>query len=271
MTTFQLVLRLAANLILLFGLLFSCLGANGTSGAVEPLRAPESEYRQVWKLYFDATAALQGRDDPFGSIPTVRLQTGEIVEKWLTVQDQIKSEGPVLSRCLTSQPCSAAARRFLEIVAEGRGHHGLARAGLINRAVNLSIIPTSDMKQWGVPDRWSPPLETLSTGRGDCEDYAIVKYAALLQAGVRQEDVKVVILNDLRARETHAVAVVRIDAKWIVLDNRWLALVQDAAIRRVSPNYVLDYSGIREFVPDAEAARVAALSRTHRPGHWNIP
>ena len=40
------------------------------------------------------------------------------------------------------------------------------------------------MAQWGVPDRWSPPLETLATGRGDCEDYAIAKYVALTAAGI---------------------------------------------------------------------------------------
>jgi len=60
---------------------------------------------------------------------------------------------------------------------------GLARVGLINRAVDLAITPTSDEAQWGVVDHWSPPFETLQTHRGDCEDYAIVKYVALLQAG----------------------------------------------------------------------------------------
>ena len=42
----------------------------------------------------------------------------------------------------------------------------------------------SDLAQWGVIDRWSAPLETFTTGRGDCEDYAIAKYVALTAAGV---------------------------------------------------------------------------------------
>ena len=42
--------------------------------------------------------------------------------------------------------------------------------GVINREINLAIVPTIDFVQWGVDDRWSPPLETFATGRGDCED-----------------------------------------------------------------------------------------------------
>jgi predicted transglutaminase-like cysteine proteinase len=57
----------------------------------------------------------------------------------------------------------------------------------------FAITPTSDEAPWGVADHWSPPFEILQTHRGDCEDYAIVKYVALLQAGLSHDDVKIVI------------------------------------------------------------------------------
>jgi predicted transglutaminase-like cysteine proteinase len=44
-------------------------------------------------------------------------------------------------------------------------------------------------KQWGIADHWSDPFETLLSYRGDCEDYAILKYAALLEAGIPKDDV----------------------------------------------------------------------------------
>ena len=94
-----------------------------------------------------------------------------------------------------------AARRFLAIVDEGRTRSGRARIGVINREINLAIVPTSDFVQWGVDDRWSPPLETFTTGRGDCEDYAIAKYVALTEAGVPPEDVKLVVVRDKTASE----------------------------------------------------------------------
>jgi transglutaminase-like putative cysteine protease len=64
----------------------------------------------------------------------------------------------------------------------------------------------------GVEDHWSSPLETLQTHRGDCEDYAIVKYVALRQAGLPTADVKIVILRNQFPNEYHAVAAARVMA-----------------------------------------------------------
>jgi predicted transglutaminase-like cysteine proteinase len=187
----------------------------------------------------------QGSDEPFGLSSAVPVNADELVQKWQMVNRQIKSENDVLLRCLTHQECPAAAEKFLKIIAEGRKHDGLERVGRINRAINLSIAPTTDMKQWGVPDRWSSPLETLATGRGDCEDYAIAKYVALLAAGVFKQNVKIVIT---RVRnEEHAIATVRVAKTWIVLDNRWLALVPDVDVRQMTPEFLIDYSGVKAF------------------------
>ena len=42
---------------------------------------------------------------------------------------------------------------------------------------------SSDFTQHGEADRWSAPLATFATAKGDCEDYAIAKYVALREAG----------------------------------------------------------------------------------------
>ena len=55
---------------------------------------------------------------------------------------------------------------------------------LVNRYVNKRIAFHTDQEAWGQPDYWASPLETLSQGQGDCEDYAIGKYFSLLVAGV---------------------------------------------------------------------------------------
>jgi predicted transglutaminase-like cysteine proteinase len=116
----------------------------------------------------------------------------------------------------------------------------------------------SDLAQWGVIDRWSAPLETFTTGLGDCEDYAIAKYVALTQAGVAAEDVKLVVLRDLAVSEDHAVVAVRLNGDWIILDNRWLTMIEDSEMPRTVPLFVLDQSGVRQFAftptPDARRA-----------------
>ena len=115
--------------------------------------------------------------EPFG-LNAKPVAAGEILTKWSGVVAEIRADDEVLARCREGASCPSAARRFLAIIDEGRARNGRARIGIINRAINLAIIPTSDVAQWGVADRWSAPLETFTTRRGDCEDYAIAKYVA---------------------------------------------------------------------------------------------
>ena len=192
--------------------------------------------------------------EPFG-LNTVPVSNGEVLSKWIGVEADIHAENDILSRCRASvELCPAAARRFLAIVDQGRAQTGRARIGIINRAINLAIRPMSDLAQWGVIDRWSAPLVTLTTGLGDCEDYAIAKYVALKEVGMAAEDVKLIIVRDLAVGGEHAVVAVRFDGHWIILDNRWLILVEDSQIRQMVPLFVLDQAGVREFAPTMMAA-----------------
>jgi predicted transglutaminase-like cysteine proteinase len=185
----------------------------------------------------------------FGQI-SIAIDSGDVSDRWHLVRTEIDAEAAVLDRCRIGQGCPPAARAFLDIVAQGRTHDGLARVGVINRAVNMAVAPMSDMKQWGVEDHWSPPLETLTTGHGDCEDYAIAKYAALLEAGIAKADVRLVIVHRHLPDEEHAVAAARVDGRWFILDNRSFALAPDAALRGEIPLFVLDDAGARIFVPE---------------------
>jgi predicted transglutaminase-like cysteine proteinase len=58
-----------------------------------------------------------------------------------------------------------------------------------------------------------PPLEALSTGRSDCEDYAIEKYVALLYPGLREEDAKLVIVRNLALNQDHAMVATRVSGE----------------------------------------------------------
>ena len=184
--------------------------------------------------------------------------TGEVAAKWRAVEADIDREQQVLARCRAQEACPVVAQNLLDIVAEGAARSGLARVGLINRAVDLAITPTSDEAQWGVADHWSPPFETLQTHRGDCEDYAIVKYVALLQAGLSHDDVKIVVLRNLLPKEDHAAVAARVDRQWLILDNRHLALVRDTEMVGSIPKFVLDEDGTRRFVPSSRAGHPQA-------------
>ncbi len=154
-----------------------------------------------------------------------------------------------------AKSCPAAAQKFLAAIADGRARDGRAGVGVINRAINMAIRPISDLAQWGVPDRWSVPLATLASGRGDCEDYAIAKYVALREAGVAEDNVRLVIVRDLANGEDHAIVTARLDERWIVLDNRRLTLVVDTDMPRVRPLFVFDRGGVKRFTPPTAVAR----------------
>jgi len=191
---------------------------------------------------------------PFG-LAAERVSEGKILHKWIDVQSEIREDKEILASCReNASSCPPAAQVFLAIVDEGRARSGRARVGVINRAINLAIIPTSDLVQWGVVDRWSAPLETFTTRRGDCEDYAIAKYVALQAAGVAPEDIELVVVRNTDTNENHTVVAVRLDGTWVILDNRRLALVPAREIRRATPLFVIDEQGVRQsMAPTANA------------------
>ena len=203
------------------------------------------------RTYAEATAPQPGgtgKQTQLFGVDTEPVADGEVLEKWRRVRADIARDLTIVARCHANGPCTAAAQSLIAIIAEGIGHSGRARIAMINRAVNLAITPMSDQAQWGVPDRWSAPLETLQFSRGDCEDYAIVKYAALLGAGISESDIKIVILKNLLPREDHATLAVRVDGQWVILENRTLTLVGDTDVTRAIPEYVLDQDGVSRFV-----------------------
>jgi predicted transglutaminase-like cysteine proteinase len=67
-------------------------------------------------------------------------------------------------------------------------HQGeAAKIRQVNEFFNRKIHFDEDVNVWGVRDYWATPLEVLGRTRGDCEDFAIAKYATLRILGVPAE------------------------------------------------------------------------------------
>ena len=84
----------------------------------------------------------------------------------------------------------------------------------VNRQVNGSIEAETDMDHWGVVDRWDYPLD----GKGDCEDYALLKRKLLMHAGYPRQALLITVVKDLEG-EGHAILTVKTDRGEFVLDN----------------------------------------------------
>lgn len=199
---------------------------------------------------------------PFGLSASV-LAYGGAREKWLAVQRRLDDDMVQLALCDGDRErcVSPAALQFLAIVDAGRTREGRGRLGEINRAINLAIRPTSDLAQFGVTDVWSSPLATFTSGAGDCEDYAIAKYAALRQVGVSADDLRVLILHDTLHDEDHAVAAARLDGRWLMLDNRRMAMIEDADVRNYRPTFVISQHGIMKYIVPQLVADISFETR----------
>jgi predicted transglutaminase-like cysteine proteinase len=186
-------------------------------------------------------------DEPF-RLYTTPIYSGGLLRKWLGVAHKLEDERVQLALCDGDRErcVSEAALKFLRIVDSGRQRDGRARLAEINRAINLAIRPMADLVQYGEVDVWSSPLVTFNTGAGDCEDYAIAKYVALQMAGISAEDLRIVVVLDLNG-EGHAVASVRLDGHWLILDNQQMGMVEDVNARTYRPRFVIDESGVMEY------------------------
>lgn len=194
--------------------------------------------------------------EPF-ALAASPINSGGLVAKWRGVAHKLEDERVQLALCDGDREgcVSEAALQFLAIVDIGRAREGRARFGEINRAINLSIRASSDLATFGEMDVWSSPLATFAHGAGDCEDYAIAKFVALRQAGVRPEDLRIIIMRDIFHGEDHAVTAARLDGHWLMLDNRRMAMIEDASIRNYRPLFVIDETGLSRYVDQPLEAR----------------
>jgi len=185
--------------------------------------------------------------EPFG-VFAFAISEGGLRQKWFAMKEKFDDDMVQLALCDGDRDncASPAALRLLAIVDQARSREGRARLGETNRAINLAIRAAND----GTDDVWSSPLATFARGAGDCEDYAIAKLAALRLAGIAAEDLRIVVVRDVRAGEAHAVAAARLDGHWLMLDNRRMAMVEDDSARSYQPLFVLYQSAVLKYVSE---------------------
>lgn len=90
----------------------------------------------------------------------------------------------------------------------------LAELDVVNRSVNATVAPATDVEIYGVNEYW-----TLPGARGDCEDYALLKRKVLMAHGWPASALLMTVVRD-ETGEGHAVLTVRTAQGDFVLDNK---------------------------------------------------
>lgn len=213
-----------------------------------------------------APAAVARGDDPFGMV-AFRAPEGLLWVKWRALSNDLKSEQARLRSCRADpESCSAEAARFWSMVEQVRTSRGKAQFEQANRLANTAIGYASDISLHGQLDKWSPPLATLKRGRGDCEDYAILKYRLLAEAGVLPKDLKIVLVRDTAVRIDHAVLAARTGERWFILDNRRSGFYAERDLPHYLPLFALDQTGVSLFAAPFASLPSAIADGSILPG-----
>jgi len=182
--------------------------------------------------------------EPFGLF-TFRAPEGLLSRKWRGLQSDIIKEEKVLERCRAdASDCPSYAAQFLRLINAVKSKSGRAQLEEANRGVNAAIRFVTDYAQYGEVDRWSAPLATFATAKGDCEDYAFAKYVALRAAGFPSDDLQVVMGRDRAIRQDHAVLAARLDGRWLILDSQRAELIEDSRVPDLTPVFAIDHRAV---------------------------
>jgi predicted transglutaminase-like cysteine proteinase len=129
----------------------------------------------------------------------------------------------------------------------------------VNRWVNETVKPMTDMDHWGVIEKWSLPTD----GYGDCEDYVLMKRKMLIDAGWPREALLITVVRDKKG-EGHAVLTVKSDKGEFVLDNQNESIVSwsDTGYRFVKRQSQSD-PNVWVSLGDVNPAVATASARDH--------
>jgi predicted transglutaminase-like cysteine proteinase len=127
----------------------------------------------------------------------------------------------------------------------------------VNAWANQNIQPVTDLEHWGVVERWNYPDD----GKGDCEDYVLLKRRMLMQAGWPREALLITVVRD-RKDEGHAVLTVKTDRGDFILDNQAenIVLWSDTGYRFVKRQSQAD-PNVWVSLGDSHSATATATAR----------
>lgn len=185
-----------------------------------------------------AARADSARPPLFGSTET-KATSLKAFRKWTGMLDR-----QVHEQTLYDRPCTVRAFRRCELpewqalLAELKGRDKLAQIEAVNAFMNRAPYIT-DPVNYGLPDYWATPLQFLIKD-GDCEDYAIAKFISLRTLGFANDDLRIVVVDDLNLGVPHAVLVVYVDGKAMVLDNQIPKVVRAETIRHYRPIFSIN-------------------------------
>jgi predicted transglutaminase-like cysteine proteinase len=146
-------------------------------------------------------------------LPTPTARAASDQQLYITLEAPTRPPIGWTDFCIEYAPeCDTKPLEPRDVVLTPKAWRDLSR---INKWVNDSVWPITDMDHWGVVERWNYPDD----GYGDCEDYVLLKRKMLLQAAWPRQALLITVVRD-RNGDGHAVLTVKTDKGEFILDNQ---------------------------------------------------
>lgn len=152
----------------------------------------------------------RGKGGLFGSTE-VRSTDISAFTKWTTVMARFEQQMGTQSNTPRVQAWKASIKRL-------QGMSDADKVAGVNDYVN-KVNYIEDRQNYNKSDYWATPIEFFARG-GDCEDFAIAKYASLRALGFRADQMRIAIVQDKIKNIPHAILIVYTDEGTFVLDNQ---------------------------------------------------
>ena len=152
-------------------------------------------------------------------------------KKWISVFER-------LDNTLKNEESHTALTAWQSDLDDFRGLPLSVMTEKVNKYINQYPYIT-DTQNWAKSDYWATPLEFFERG-GDCEDFAIAKYASLRMLGVPEERLRLAIVHDKKKNIPHAILIVYGDQGPMVLDNQRKKMMQANKVNRYKPIYSIN-------------------------------
>lgn len=181
------------------------------------------------------------------------------VGQWNRVKLVLGGDMKTLGNCLQNdaQCTTQAMKMWKKMMVRAAQSDEANRLNLVNSFFNQwSYI--SDQENYNTSEYWASPLEFMNNG-GDCEDFAIAKYASLQLLGYGDQQMRIIaVIDTSRGNMGHAVLSVQTRAGNMVLDNRSTVVYGGSQQTAYVPRFGVNLAGIYTYAAQPRVMMASA-------------
>lgn len=206
-------------------------------------------------------AGTRAADANGGLMGSIEFRAGSLngIPAWQRVVGKLREEAKIVAAC-DADVSKCGSPRVVAWRAKVRSLEGLPLISQM-RELNLflnHIVPyLTDDENFGQEDYWTTPLEFLRHS-GDCEDYAIIKFVSLLELGVKNEQMRIVVVMDTLRNLPHALLSVEAENETYLLDSLIDVVLTDDQVLPYVPQYSVNLTDRWAHVPANAGALLPA-------------